>query len=92
MSSEVFFMGVVPVIVALGAGALSFHSMVRAPGFLQRLLGGSTLVMTVGSVWILMWMLFRDAWPTALPHLIIALTAVIAVIQWRLAVRSSRAA
>ncbi len=92
MSSEVFFMGVVPVIVALGAVALSLHSMVRDPGFLQRLLGGSTLVMTAGSLWILIWMLSREAWPSALPHLIIALTAVIALVQWRLAERSSRAA
>ena len=90
MSSEVFFMGVIPTIVALAAVALSFHSMVEAPGVLQQFLGGLTLLMTVGSLWILKRMFFEDVWPTALPHLVISLTALVATIQWRLAVRRSR--
>ncbi len=84
-------MGVVPTIIALTAIALSVHSMGRAPSVLQGALVFVTLMLTVPSLWILKRIFIDGAWPTALPHLVIALVVVVAVIQWRLAVRSSRA-
>ena len=82
-------MGLVPAIVALAAVALSVHSMGRAPSAVQGSLAFTTLLLNVPSLWIMKRIFIDGAWPTALPHLVIAVTLVVAVVQWRLAVRSS---
>jgi hypothetical protein len=82
--------GVFPAMVAIGAMGLSLRAIARAFGPVQILMGVSTIGAALWSLLVLKRIFLDGAWPTYLPHLIIAGCVVVAALQSLLARRVNR--
>jgi hypothetical protein len=90
--TELLVWGVLPVVAACGAIALSVRAALRKPDWIQRGLTVAVVVASIFSLVILKRIFIDGAWPTAVPHLAIAASwCVVGVQRWMPARRCSPA-
>jgi hypothetical protein len=84
------FWGIIPTVVALLTCVMAVVFATRSRTILQ-VFGASIVVLsTVCSLGMLKAMFLDNAWPTYVPHILIGITAIIALVQW-ISVRRSPA-
>lgn len=89
MSIELVLWGLLPMAVGAGAAFASVYSVMRYPSAFQIV---AALVAVLGMAWA-EWVLYRivrGAWPTFLPHVVIALLLPLVFVQvWRASAKAA---
>ena len=80
---EYLIWGLLPVVIALGSIVLSARSFLRQPTAIQAVLSLLAIPAASWALWVLKRILMDRAWPTFLPHFVIAAAvAIVAVQTW----------
>ena len=83
MSIEALLWGVIPAVIALVSAVLSIRCAVQRRNGAQ-IFGATVVILFTGySLWLLKKIFVDDYWPVYIPHFLIAVASVIAVIQVR---------
>ena len=82
MSIEALIWGLFPSAIAIGIGAWSIMLTFKARGIAHIVTSAFLSVALLWSLIVLYNIFIRNAWPTFIPHIVIAAGSMIVVVQW----------
>jgi hypothetical protein len=82
MYTDLIVWGFMPMVVAAGAAVASVYCAVRAPSTFQLVAAVLVVAGTAGSE-ITLFSMVRGAWPTLLPHFVVAASLLLVFVQLR---------
>ena len=81
MDLKLLLFGYIPMIIAFAEIIWSLKLLLKNPLFLNVLLSISITLMNTLSLYVLYLIIFTEAWPTFIPHILIGISTILIIIQ-----------